>query len=201
VASLRLLALGDVEGGPAEADEPPLAVEDRHPARELPYLAPGAGEDALLDVAERGAALHGLGVPVAQPLLLAGRHELVGPAAVQLLRSVAEDLLGPARQEGVAAVDVELPDVLAGGLREVTEAPLRLAQLPLGDLPVGDVYQRADDAGLAAELEHLGGDEDVGKLARALAEPGLHVADRGATRKHLHELGAVGRVRPDVDLE
>ena len=151
-----------------------------------------------------------LGQPLAHPLGLAGRHEVVRGVADQLLVGVAPHALHAAGDVGIAALEVGFPDVLAGGIGEVAEARFALAQRRLGRqarllaLEVvqregqidGELLQHAGQ--LVVEEPHL-----VGVQVQRADHPALPVQQEGRLRAHAQRgedlsPGPVARVAGDV---
>src|SRR5262249_58519728 len=105
----------------------------------LPDRAGRAGDGAVRELGEGGAAGRVLREPLLHRALFAERHEFLRPAAEELLGTVAEHRLDPFGEEGIAPRSVGLPQVLAGGLRHVAEPLLALGEPRRGALFVCDV--------------------------------------------------------------
>src|SRR5512139_605309 len=118
-ARLGALPLRDVEGGAPEAGDAAIVGMDRHGADKLPDERARTRQRTMLDVAERLAAGQRAVEQVAHPIGFPWRHEIERTAAVKILGPVAEHRLHTARDERVARVAIDFPDIFACGLREV----------------------------------------------------------------------------------
>ncbi len=160
---LGLLAHGDVEGRPDDADAAAGVVEDAAPLGRDPAQPPVLLADGPVVHVVEGAhgRIHGRLESRPDPVQILRVHLRIEIRHRDgLFRRDAEHGLHPRRPEQHAGDEVEIPQPHLGGLGGQPQLLLAAGQRFAGPLGLGDVEAFAEDAAdLAGVVEHRGVDE------------------------------------------